>query len=309
MSTADDRPTDAPRGEEHPRHESDEAHRSAGDPDATVVVGRPTSPQDDATRPLEPVDDPGDRPPSQETVEVQRDDRPPVSGPPGRPPAQPPTGLPPVPPRPSERPVTDPYGPGTTFFTNHPDDVAAREKEAYGGVHVGSAFFGWLVAVGLSALLLGLLSVVGVVFGAAVGGQDLNEVLEAVDLGTAGVVAAVGVGLALFLAYLGGGYVAGRMARFDGLKQGLAVWLWALVISVVVGVVGYLAGERFDLLAQVDTLGLPSVAGDLTTAGAVAVGVVLLVTLLGSLAGGALGTRYHRKVDRVGLLEDPAADR
>ena len=31
----------------------------------------------------------------------------------------------------------------------------------------------------------------------------------------------------LFVAYVCGGYVAGRMARFDGIKQGLAVWGWS----------------------------------------------------------------------------------
>lgn len=247
---------------------------------------------DDDTRPVEsPRQEPVDRSDADETAYLER----PVTG--G-------SSLPPVPPRPSERPVTDPYGPGTTFFTNHPDDVVAREKEAYGGFHVGSAFFGWLVAVGLSALLLGLLSLVGVVLGLTAG-QGEGDVVDVVDLGTAGLVAAIAVGLVLFLAYLGGGYVAGRMARFDGLKQGLAVWLWALVISLAVGVVGFVAGDRLDVLAQVDTLGLPDVAGDLTTAGAITAGVVLLVTLLGALAGGALGTRYHRKVDRVGLLDDP----
>jgi hypothetical protein len=33
----------------------------------------------------------------------------------------------------------------------------------------------------------------------------------------------------LFVAYYCGGYAAGRMGRFNGMKQGIAVWLWALV--------------------------------------------------------------------------------
>lgn len=249
--------------------------------------GRPS----DATRPVQPTTaDDQTRPMPRPERAVEPDhDRPPV---------------PPAPVRPSERPPTDPHGPGTTFFTNHPDDVAAREKDAYGGVHVGSAFFGWLVAVGLTVLLLGLLSVVGLVLGVTTGVQGDGGV-PAEDLSTAGVVGLVGVGVGLFLAYVGGGYVAGRMARFDGLKQGLAVWLWAVVVSALLAVVGYLAGDRFDVLAQVDTLGLPVSAADLTTAGAVAAGAVLVISLLGALLGGAAGTRYHRKVDRVGLLNDP----
>lgn len=209
--------------------------------------------------------------------------------------------MPPVPPRPSERPVTDPNGPGTTFFTNHPDDVVAREKDAYGGFHVGSAFFGWLVAVGLLGLLLGLIGVVTAVVGVgAVGDVGLDA-----GASTVGIVLAVSVLLALFLAYLGGGYVAGRMARFDGLKQGLAVWLWALAVSVLLAVLGLVVGDQLDVPNRLDTLGLPADATEMGVAGAITAGVVLLVTLAGALAGGAAGTRYHRKVDRVGLLSEP----
>ena len=34
-----------------------------------------------------------------------------------------------------------------------------------------------------------------------------------------------------FLAYFSGGYVAGRMARFNGVGQGLMVWLWGVIGS------------------------------------------------------------------------------
>ncbi|WP_336922003.1 hypothetical protein [Aquipuribacter sp. SD81] len=208
--------------------------------------------------------------------------------------------------RPSERPTTDPRGPGTTFFTNHPDDVVAREKDAYGGVKVGSAFFGWLVAVGLLALLLGLLSGAGAVFGLA--SPDVVEDAVQSDPQTIGIAAGVVLLVVLLLAYFAGGYVAGRMARFDGAKQGVAVWLWAVVVAVVVAVLGLLAGDRFDVLAQVNAFPrLPVNEGDLTTGGIVAAVVAALVALLGAVLGGAAGTRYHRKVDRAGLLEEPVA--
>lgn len=209
--------------------------------------------------------------------------------------------------RPSERPTTDPHGPGTTFFTNHPDDVLARERDAYGGIKVGSAFFGWLSAVGLIALLLGLLSGAGAAFGLAEPGAVEEAVGSvAVDAATIGVVSLVALALVLFLAYLAGGYVAGRMARFDGAKQGVGVWLWALVVAVVVAVLGVVAGDRFDVLAQVDAFPrIPLNEGDLTTTGIVAAVVAALVALAGAVVGGLLGARYHRKVDRVGLLEPP----
>ena len=48
--------------------------------------------------------------------------------------------------------------------------------------------------------------------------------------------------MALAVAYFAGGYVAGRMSRFDGARQGLGTWLLGLVVTVVLAVVG--AGAR-----------------------------------------------------------------
>jgi hypothetical protein len=106
----------------------------------------------------------------------------------------------------------------------------------------------------------------------------------------------------IFVAYLAGGYVAGRMARFNGLKQGLGVWLWAVIMAVLIGIAGWLAGARFDLLAQVNSYPrLPLNEGALTTGGIiVAIGVVA-ASLFGALLGGLAGMRYHRRVDRAGL--------
>jgi hypothetical protein len=210
--------------------------------------------------------------------------------------------------KPTERPVRDPHGPGTTFFTNHPDDVVAREKEAYGGVKIGSAFFGWLSAVGLLVLLLGLLSAAGTAFGLATGAETADDVVEGQDPTTIGAVAAVALLIVLFLAYYGGGYVAGRMARFDGAKQGLAVWLWAVVMAVVAAVLGAVAGTQYDVLAQVNLFPrIPVNEGDVTTAGLVAAVLAVVATLGGAVLGGIAGARYHRKVDRVGLLTEPEA--
>lgn len=87
--------------------------------------------------------------------------------------------------------------------------MRARQREEFGGVNWGSAFFGWLVAIGLGALLVGLLAAMG----AAVGLTDVS----ATD--TAGNVTDIGIGstivllAALGVAYYFGGYVAGRMSR------------------------------------------------------------------------------------------------
>src|SRR5918998_1291473 len=46
-----------------------------------------------------------------------------------------------------------------------------RQREEFGGINWGAAFFGWLVAVGLGALLVGLLAAAGT----AVGLTELSE--------------------------------------------------------------------------------------------------------------------------------------
>lgn len=72
----------------------------------------------------------------------------------------------------------------------------------------------------------------------------------------------------LFIAYYAGGYVAGRMARFDGAKQGIAVWLWALVIAIVVAVVLAVAGSEYNVLSQLNSLPrVPISEGHLATGG------------------------------------------
>ena len=106
----------------------------------------------------------------------------------------------------------------------------------------------------------------------------------------------------LFVAYFAGGYVAGRMARFNGMKQGVAVWLWAIAIAVVGAVIAAIAGAEYDILANLNTFPrIPVTEGDLTIAGIVTVILVVLASLGGAILGGKAGTRYHRKVDAAGF--------
>ena len=105
--------------------------------------------------------------------------------------------------------------------------VVARQRERFGGVKVGSAFFGWLTATGMAVLLLGLLTAAGVVFGVATD-TTVDQAVQASQEAT-GTVQTVGLvgGIALLVVLASacycGGYVAGRMARFNGIKKGLAV--------------------------------------------------------------------------------------
>lgn len=179
-------------------------------------------------------------------------------------------------------------------------EVVGRQKDAFGGMKFGSCFFGWLTASGTAVLLAALVTGIGAAMGLS-RNVDVNNPtpVQTESIGFVGGIALLAI---IFVAYLAGGYVAGRMARFNGLKQGLGVWLWAVIMAVLIGIAGWLAGSRFDLLAQVNSYPrIPLNEGTLTVGGiVVAIGVVA-ASLIGALLGGLAGMRYHRRVDRAGL--------
>lgn len=186
--------------------------------------------------------------------------------------------------------------------------VAAREKERFGGMSFGSGFFGWLTATGMAVLLITLVAAAGVALGIA-SDNPVGQVVQdsQTDSGTAQTVGLVGgilLLVILFVAYFCGGYVAGRMARFSGAKQGLAVWLWALITTAIIAAIAAVAGSQYNVLAQLNLPRIPVDEGSVTTAGIIAIGAAILVALIGALLGGVAGTRFHRKVDAVGFFED-----
>lgn len=176
------------------------------------------------------------------------------------------------------------------------DDVRRRQRDEYGGLSWGSAFFGWLVAVGLAALLIALLSAAG----AAVGITKTSPEEAAAAADTIGIVGGILLLAILVVAYYAGGYVAGRMARFNGPRQGFAVWLLGLTVTIVLAVAGVLLGAEYNVLTSLNLPRIPVDEGSLTTGGLIALAAVVIGTLLAAVSGGKAGSHYHRKVDRVG---------
>jgi hypothetical protein len=200
----------------------------------------------------------------------------------------------------TERPLaTEPTDDGRTIRQN----VVAREKEEFGGFKFGSAFFGWLTATGTVVILTALVAGAGAALGLGTetSTDDLTDAAKA-NAETIGIVGAVAVLVILLIAYYCGGYVAGRMSRFSGAKQGVAVWLWAVVIAIVVAIIGALAGGQFNVLSNLDTFPrIPINEGDLTAVGIITAVLAVVVSLVGAVLGGLAGMRFHRKVDRAGL--------
>ena len=186
------------------------------------------------------------------------------------------------------------------------ETAVARQKERFGGIKVGSAFFGWLAATGMAVLLTALVAAAGTAVGLA-NNTDVNEAVNqaARNSGTVGLVGIIVLLVILFLSYYCGGYVAGRMARFNGAKQGLMVWVWALIAAIVVAILGLVAGQQFNVLANLNSFPrIPINEGQLTTTSIIAAVVVAVVALVGAVLGGLAGMRFHRKVDRAGFTPD-----
>lgn len=197
-------------------------------------------------------------------------------------------------------------GATTTSRTNgSPDsrDVLARQRDEYGGINWGSAFFGWLVAIGVAALLTAILSAAGAAIGLTQSSPSQAGSQAQSSADTVGIIGGLILLVILALAYYAGGYTAGRMSRFDGPRQGLAVWLFGLIVTVVLAVAGVLLGAKYNVLSQLNLPRIPVDEGSLTTGGLIALLAIVIVTLLAAVAGGKQGTHYHRKIDRTGGIE------
>jgi hypothetical protein len=172
----------------------------------------------------------------------------------------------------------------------------ARQREEFGGVSWGSAFFGWLVSVGIAAILVGLLSAAGAAFGFS----DVSDAEAEANAETIGIVGALLLLVVFGVAYYFGGYVSGRMSRFDGARQGLAVWGIGVAATILLAAAALLFGEEYNIYERLDLPRIPIDEGALTLGAVVALAAVLLGTPLAAAVGGKAGERFHRKVDRAG---------
>lgn len=179
--------------------------------------------------------------------------------------------------------------------------TAAEYRQALRARHAG---FDWLASfLGFTVAMFFLIVFLGVV-GAIAGTVGFQ--LEHAAPGTggspiSGATQRIGVGVLLaswlgaLIAYFIGGYAAGRVARYDGVRNGGGVVLWTVLVALCLGILGAIFGSRFNLADQLHLAVSPS---SLTVAGVVSLVVTLLIMLGASALGGLLGGFYHRRVDR-----------
>lgn len=191
------------------------------------------------------------------------------------------------------------------MFGSREETTTYRDRtiiDARGGVSGGAVFTGTVVAFGamflLSALVGGILTAIG--FNAA----DVSN-SEAIQ---AGIGAGIALVIAQFVAYLWGGYTAGRMARGAGLANGLLVPLVAILVAVAVGAVVASLGATANLNLPFSTSRLP-LENDFVVDWGLTISIAALAAMfLGGAVGGTLGSRWHTKLERRTLEEVPAGD-
>src|SRR4051794_14379210 len=97
-------------------------------------------------------------------------------------------------------------------------DVRARQRDEYGGLNWGAAFFGWLVAIGVAVILLAILSAAGTAFGLSDNVTTSDARSNADTIGIVGGILLIAV---LAIAHYCGGCRSGRMAPLARRRQGL----------------------------------------------------------------------------------------
>ena len=177
-------------------------------------------------------------------------------------------------------------------------DIGVREaRRRYGGVDIPATLAGMLAALGVTVLLGGLLGAAGS-YGYQLGLKD-----AATKLSIGGLVAGL---VTLILAFLAGGWVAGRVSRYNGGLNGLLSAVWFLVLAGALSALGAWAGQKYDVFRSLD---LPQwFSRNASSTPAIASGALTLALILvAGWLGGRLGERYHRRADAVVADTRPGA--
>jgi hypothetical protein len=191
---------------------------------------------------------------------------------------------------------TGPYPRGYFEAAQERED---RLRDMYGGVDWLASFLGFVFAAVIGALFA---LVAGLVLAPLGFSLDLGG-----EIGAAVITGLVLMAVLVFLAFFFGGYVAGRLARFDGGRNGAMLLLWTLAVALLAALAGgifsnFLPAEISEgLRSFIQNDVLPAI-GNLSQLGIIGIVIfvgALLVALLGGFLGGRLGSRYHAEIDRT----------
>jgi hypothetical protein len=167
-------------------------------------------------------------------------------------------------------------------------------RQRFGGLDAGASIAGALAALGVTVLLGGIAGGIGTI------GYQLDVERGTDQLSAGGLAAGLVV---LVAAFLVGGWVAGRIARYDGGRNGLLTAVWFIVAAAVLAGLGAWLGDKYDVFAN---LQVPQWFSDnATTATAIVSGVIAAAVMLAAgYLGGVLGARYHARADAYLAAEE-----
>lgn len=191
----------------------------------------------------------------------------------------------------------------------HPDERDRRDVHTHhatpatvrGGISLGSILTGMAVALGAMFLLTALIG--GIAFAMDLADVQVNATAEQIGWGVG-----IALVLAMFLAYLWGGYSAGRMARGAGLLNGVLVPVAALLLTGLVALIVWAVGAEVRIAAPFTPVQIP-VDQDLAVTFGTVLGIASLVAMFGGAAlGGWLGSRWHDKLEAT-VVDEPGVPR
>lgn len=171
----------------------------------------------------------------------------------------------------------------------------------------------WLSILAGLVTAYGAAALVAAVVGSLLARAGVDTEFRSNDWTGSGAAAALATAVTLFIAYLFGGYVAGRMARRAGLLHGVLVFVASIVVAAIAGgIVAVLANgqEERDMRSNLRNIGIPTSTDQLKAVAITGAIVSLAAILLGAIVGGILGERWHTKLARRAADPEvgPAAD-
>jgi hypothetical protein len=178
--------------------------------------------------------------------------------------------------------------------TAQPTHPIAAARDRFGGIDLPASLVGMLTAIAMLILLGGLV-------GAAIGAIGYQTGLSGDNVEDISLASLIGGLVVLAIAYLVGGWTAGRIARYDGARNGVMTAVWTIVLAGALSALAAWFGSEYDVFADVQ---LPQwFDRDALTTSALVSGVAAIATMLvAGVLGGLWGTRYHRLADQT-LLE------
>jgi hypothetical protein len=183
--------------------------------------------------------------------------------------------------------------------------IRGREgaRQRFGGVDFFAGTIGALVAIATMLLVGGVLTAAFAADVAAFNTADTSNSLLTSEVFWVGCAT-------LLVGFLAGGLAAGRSARYDGFLNGLLVPVWAAIIAGLFGIAELIWGGEYNITRAID---LPRFdfanLGDMATVGSIGMLIAFGCMLVAGAIGGALGERWHHRVDRSMLDVIDVAER